>query len=197
MHRPAPSPQRPRGGLAAVLALSVSLALLAGCATSSSGTGKVKVWQQEEFEPGETFSRMFDASVAQTCEAARRALLSQGYIVTVLRPDAINGSKNFQPGGESHVQITFNIVCTDDGAHGKLSSAYVSALQDRYALKKSPNSASVGVSAIGSVSIPFASTDDSLVKVASETIPAGVFYDRFFALMARHLKELQSDDDSE
>ncbi|MBO3717587.1 MAG: DUF2242 domain-containing protein, partial [Candidatus Accumulibacter sp.] len=28
---------------------------------------------------------------------------------------------------------------------------------------------------------------DSLVKVASETIPAGPFYDRFFALIQRNL----------
>ena len=55
----------------------------------------------------------------------------------------------------------------------------------------------MGVGALGSVSIPVSATEDSLVKVASETIPAGVFYDRFFALMARHLKELQSDEETE
>ncbi|MFM2404415.1 MAG: hypothetical protein RL223_2295 [Pseudomonadota bacterium] len=123
MPRPTPSPRPRRLGVAA--ALAVALTLVGGCGTTSS-SGNLKVYQQEQFEPGETFSRMFDASVSQTCEAARRALLSQGYIVTVLRPDAINGSKNFQPGGEAHVQITFNIVCTDDGNQGKLSSAYVS-----------------------------------------------------------------------
>ena len=35
---------------------------------------------QEEFASTATYSRLFDASAAQTCEAARRALLSQGYI---------------------------------------------------------------------------------------------------------------------
>ncbi len=63
------------------------------------------------------------------------------------------------------------------------------AIQDRYALKKSPNSATVGVAAFGSLSIPLAASDDSLVKVASETIPAGPFYDRFFALMQRNLAQ--------
>ena len=37
--------------------------------------------------------------------------------------------------------------------------------------------------------MPLSSTDDSLVKVASETIPAGEFYDRFFTLMQRMLRE--------
>jgi hypothetical protein len=43
------------------------------------------------------------------------------------------------------------------------------------------------VSAIGSLSLPVSSSDDSLVKVASETIPAGAFYDRFFGLIERYL----------
>lgn len=165
---------------------AAALALAAGC---NSTAPKVKVYQDEGFESSETFSRLFDASVDLTCEAARRALLSQGYVVSMLKPDAINGTKSFQPEGDVHVQIEFHVVCAADGNGGKLATAYVSALQDRYALKKSPNSASVGVSAIGSVSIPFMSSDDSLVKVASETIPAGPFYDRFFTLMHRYLRE--------
>jgi hypothetical protein len=180
MHRPNFLPLLPR--LAAVAAL----VLIGGCTTTPT---KIKVYQSEGFESGEAYSRLFDAPVEQTCEAARRALLSQGYVVSVLKPDAINGTKSFQPEGDVHVQIEFHVVCASDGGDGKIATAYVSALQDRYALKKSPNSASVGVSAIGSVSIPFMSSDDSLVKVASETIPAGPFYDRFFTLMHRYLRE--------
>jgi hypothetical protein len=166
------------------LAAVAALVLAGGCTTTPT---KIKVYQDEGFESGEAHSRLFDAPVEQTCEAARRALLSQGYVVSVLKPDAINGTKSFQPEGDVHVQIEFHVVCASDG--GKIATAYVSALQDRYTLKKSPNSASVGVSAIGSLSIPFMSSDDSLVKVASETIPAGPFYDRFFTLMHRYLRE--------
>jgi hypothetical protein len=64
----------------------------------------------------------------------------------------------------------------------------VNAVQDRYALKKSNTSASVGLSVFGSLSLPIGSSDDSMVKVASETIPAGVFYQRFFALVDHYLK---------
>jgi len=87
------------------------------------------------------------------------------------------------------VQIVFNVVCAPEGGEGKVAMVYVNAIQDRYALKKNPNSATVGVAALGSVSIPLTATDDSLVKVASETIPAGPFYDRFFALMQRNLPQ--------
>jgi hypothetical protein len=45
----------------------------------------------------------------------------------------------------------------------------------------------VGVGAIGSLSLPFTSSDDSLVKVASETITSAPFYDRFYKLLQRYL----------
>ncbi|KAG1239788.1 hypothetical protein G6F68_018292 [Rhizopus microsporus] len=61
------------------------------------------------------------------------------------------------------------------------------AVQDRYALKKSPTSASVGVGALGSVSLPFGSNDDSLVKVASSTVTDAEFYRRFFQRLQQYL----------
>jgi hypothetical protein len=60
---------------------------------------------------------------------------------------------------------------------------FANALQDRYALKKINNSASLGVGVLGSVSMPIGSSDDSMVKVASETVSAAKFYERFFALV--------------
>ena len=171
-------------------------ALLSGCSgLGEPGLGssrKVSVYQYERFQADETYSRLFDASVDDTCEAARRALLSQGYVINAgSSAEVINGSKRFQPDGEVHMEISFNVVCVPEGSGGKLSTAYVSALQDRYAVKKSTNSTSLGVSAIGSISVPLSSTQESLVKVASETIPAGQFYDRFFALMQKMLREQQ------
>ena len=168
------------------LAAILLLGLLSSCGSTRSS---VAVYQNEGFEANETFSRLFDADVDATCEAARRALLSQGYVLSTLKRDFISASKNFQPEGEVHVQIVFNVVCAPEGGQEHVSTAYVNAIQDRYALKKSPNSATVGVAALGSLSIPLAASDDSLVKVASETIPAGPFYDRFFALMQRNLAQ--------
>lgn len=177
---------------ALLLAGAVTAALLlAGCETTREAR-KVSVYQREGFENTETYSRLFDADVADTCEAARRTLLSQGYQISSAKPDFVSGMKNFQPDGEVHMQISFNVVCLPEG-RSKVATAFVNAIQDRYALKKSSNSASVGVGALGSLSIPLSSTDDSMVKVASETIPAGVFYDRFFALMQHYLSDLADE----
>jgi Uncharacterized protein conserved in bacteria (DUF2242) len=168
--------------------------LLAGCGLMGTPTDKSrKVYQGESFAAEETFSRLFDADVESTCEAARRALLSQGYVISRAETGVVRGAKHFQPGGEMHVEIAFNVVCVGDGPKQQVATAYVSAQQDRYALKKNPQAASLGVSALGSISVPLSSTEDSLVKVASETIPAGEFYDRFFVLMQRMLRENTSE----
>ena len=66
---------------------------------------------------------------------------------------------------------------------------FANALQDRYALKKVNNSASLGVGVLGSVSMPIGSTDDSMVKVASETVSSAKFYDRYFALVELFLPQ--------
>ncbi len=156
--------------------------LLTGCATPMKAFAS-----QEEFSSTVTYSRLFDATAAQTCEAARRALLSQGYIINTAREDLVAGQKSFQPEPESHLQMEIRVVCAPDSSDGKVSLGFVTALQDVYALKKSNNSASLGVGAFGSVSLPFSSSNDSMVKVASKTISSDSFYDRFFDLVRRYL----------
>jgi len=174
------------------IAALCAVAAIAGCALPPGvGRSPPSVYQQERFQSDETFSRLFDASVQDTCEAARRALLSQGYIIAVARSDAITGSKRFQPEGEVHIEISFHVVCVPEGMDGVLATAYVSAQQDRYVLKKLPNNTSVGVGPFGSISVPLSASEDSLVKVGSETIPAGQFYDRYFALMQRLLGDMR------
>ncbi|RYY89416.1 MAG: DUF2242 domain-containing protein [Comamonadaceae bacterium] len=167
----------------------LSALVLAGCAGTSS---RRVSYETEEFDSTTTHTRSYAATEAQTCEAARRALLSQGYMITAANPDLVTGRKSFQPAPEVHVEVEFRAVCARDtgiGAKGSPRStiAFVTALQDRYSLKKTNNSASVGVGAIGSLSLPFSSSDDALVKVASETLTDERFYDRFFALMDRFI----------
>ncbi len=167
-------------------ALFLALAL-AGCGT---GSPKRVVYDPEEFDSTTTHSRSYPATDAQTCEAARRALLSQGYLITASNADLVTGRKSFQPANEVHVEVEFRVVCARDlsaKAGQRQSIAFVTALQDRYGIKKTNNAASVGVGAIGSLSLPFSSSDDSMVKVASETLTDERFYDRFYALIDRFL----------
>ncbi|CRM30383.1 MULTISPECIES: DUF2242 domain-containing protein [Pseudomonas] len=160
------------------LGLALVLAGAAGCSSP-----KTAIYEHENFDDSGTFSRDYPVSDVAACEAARRALLSQGYIITSSDPKLVAGNKSFQQTGETHLQISFNVVCAADGKGSNHSTMFANALQDRYALKKVNNSASLGVGVLGSVSMPIGSTDDSMVKVASETVSAPKFYERYFALV--------------
>ena len=161
--------------------LMSAMMLAAGCSSS-----KQAVYDHEHFDDAGTFSRSYPATDLSSCEAGRRALLSQGYIITSSDPKMISGRKSFQQTGDTHIEISFNLVCAADAAGGT-STMFANALQDRYALKKTNTSASLGVGVLGSVSMPIGSTDDSMVKVASETVASAKFYDRFFALVENFL----------
>jgi len=111
---------------------------------------------RESFDSGDTFSRTVDGRPGDACEAARRTLLSQGYAIARSDEAQVEGNKNFQPREDDHEQLVLRISCAPRGSQ---TLVFVSAVQDRYALKKSPTSASVGVGALGSVSLPFGSND--------------------------------------
>ncbi|MBN6152733.1 DUF2242 domain-containing protein [Xanthomonas sp. AmX2] len=148
---------------------------------------------KETFNSDNTYSRSYPVTPALACESARRALLSQGYVVAKATADAVEGTKNFQPKEDSHEQLELRVSCVP---HGQDEAwVFVSALQDRYALKKNATSASVGVGVLGSVSLPVGSSDDSLVRVASSTVQDGDFYKRFFERMAQYLPKAKPAED--
>ena len=168
----------------AATGLAAATAALAGCVSASAP----KTFEvQEDFGSVSTYSRMFDATPAQTCEASRRALLSQGYVISSSRTDMVEGHKSFQPEAESHLQMLVRVVCVPESGDGRVSLGFVTALQDTYALRKTNNSASLGVGSLGSVSLPVSASSESMVKVGSETISKETFYESFFDLVRRYL----------
>ncbi|MCC4587937.1 DUF2242 domain-containing protein [Xanthomonas sp. NCPPB 1067] len=166
-------------------ALLGTLATLAGCGGSKGDS----MLMRESFNSDDTYSRNVAATSPQACEAARRVLLSQGYAVTRADAAGVEGSKNFQlKEAEQSEQLNLRISCAsqDDGK----AQVFVSALQDRYALKKSSTSASVGVGVLGSLSLPVGSSGDSLVRVSSTTVQDAAFYKRFFERLNSYLPKV-------
>ncbi|KMQ80722.1 hypothetical protein BPMI_02515 [Candidatus Burkholderia pumila] len=160
--------------------------MLAACGGRSATTPS---YQQELFSSGPSpFAHNFDATVNKTCEAARRALLSQGFLTTTAQADSVDAFQH--TAADQHVVVSFHVVCTAGENATNTSIAYVKAVQDGYALKKSDMSASVGLSVLGSLSLPIRSNNDAMVKISSETVPAGKFYDRFFSLMSHYLNTM-------
>ena len=166
------------------LALLPCFLALAACSTTP-----MPKFQDELFSSGTSpFTRTFDVSSTDACEASRRALLSQGYMTTLVRPDTVDATKNFQPASDAHFTVEFHVVCTAGEDATNTSIVYVNAVQNGYALKKSDTSASVGLSVLGSLSLPIRSNSDAMVKISSETIQAGKFYDSFFTTVALYLR---------
>jgi len=171
-----------RSSVFGALGLALVLAGVSGCSSK-----KAAIYEHENFDDSGTYSRSFPVSEAGSCEAARRALLSQGYIITSSGSNQVAGNKSFQQNSDNHLQISFSVTCAPDSGDEQRSTMFANALQDRYALKKSNTSASLGVGILGSVSMPIGSSDDSMVKVASETVTAPQFYERYFALVESYL----------
>ena len=166
-------------------------ALLAGCARlpeSMPGLDRNLQFTPNDFDSASMYTRHVLDSQANTCEAARRALLGQGYLVNTATADTVAGRKYYQPHHDVHYDVQMRVVCAPEGQGDARTSVFASALQDRYVIKKVNNSASLGVGGVGSVSLPVSATDDTLVKVGSETITDAQFYDRFFQLFERYVR---------
>ncbi|WP_244922871.1 DUF2242 domain-containing protein [Paraburkholderia silvatlantica] len=168
---------------AALAVITVTLAAALGAC--SSPKPKFQEDQLLSTAPSQ-FSRSFNYASTDACESSRRALLSQGYMTTMTRNDSVDATKNFQPTLDQHIVVEVHVVCTPGDA-SNTSMVYVNAVQNGYALKKSDTSASVGLSILGSVSLPIRSNSDEMVKISSETIQSGPFYSRFFDLVGRYL----------
>ena len=167
-------------------AVVVVASLLAGCAVPELPTlsdPPPPVYQSERFEATSSHAHRYTRAAEDVCEGARRALLSQGYVLSRNDRVVLVGSKFFQPDKDRHVELKLQVTCVPDDAADRAANAYVTAWEDQYVVKKSTSSSSLGVSALGSISLPMGSSEDSLVKVGVQTVRDPAFYDRFHALI--------------
>ena len=156
-----------------VALLVVLTGVLAGCSSPKPA------FEKEDFAQSDTYSPDCSAGSAAACDAGRRALLSQGYNIDRFESARVTGHKNFQAEDGQHTQISFNIECAADSGSNERATVFANAVQDRYSIKRTANSASVGVSVLGQVSMPFGASDDSLVKTAKPGVSRPQFYDGF------------------
>ena len=77
------------------LSLALPLLTLAACGGKAAPTPS---YQAEMFSTGASpFARNYDATSQETCEASRRALLSQGYMTTMTQPGSGERLEVFVP----------------------------------------------------------------------------------------------------
>lgn len=158
--------------------------LVAGCAAPSTPLSALSVYPKESFGADTPFEYRIKADSESACEAGRRALLSQGYQVEQKAKALIQGHKAFQPSKEHHTRLEINLVCLEAEPGAII---YASAKQTYFELKASNTSAGLSVSGMGSISLPWVSSSENMIKVGEETIADGDFYRRLFVLLNRHL----------
>ena len=157
---------------------------LSACSVFSSRK-KDDSYKLEHFTPDSPFEQSFEISPGPACEAGRRALLSQGYLIDETKPDLVRARKFFQPNRETQIQLTFSLSCL---AEGEGSVVFANVRQLREELKANAASTGLSVTGIGSLSLPFGGNNESLVKVGEETVTDAEFYGRFFALMQSFIR---------
>lgn len=164
--------------------LSVLLAtvLLYACGGSA-------VYVQESFDHDSPFRMRADGDAALVCESARRALLGQGYLIEQASGEGLKARKAIKREDQPNTFIEMHVACLPEPVG---STLFATGLLSTYALKKSSSSASVGLSAVGSISLPIGQSADSLVKVSEETIDDKEFYSRFFGAVGSIQQEMQS-----
>ena len=166
-------------------AAAVVLVAVAGCSTNDAS--RTPADYQPELFDADTYTSRYRSPPAQACEAARRALLSQGYAITQAKADRVQALKYFQPHPERHVELEFQVVCAPEDNTGNSSVVFASGRMDQFAMRRVKNSASLGVGGLGSVSLPVGAAMDSMVKISSQTLTSKNTYDRFFSLLNKHL----------
>jgi hypothetical protein len=161
--------------------------MLAACGANSARI------TQDSFSADSPYKSRLDSNSTVACESARRALLGDGYIIDISSKENVKGRKAYRTESDRSTFIEMNVVCAQDPDG---SMVYANGVLSTYDVKRSGASASVGVSALGSVSLPFGQSAESMVKTSEDTIREKEFYRRFFnavkVVMAR-IKEARKN----
>jgi len=170
-----------------ILFLTLCVAFQSACSNQAAYIG-------ESFSNDSPFKLKTDRDTAQACESVRRALLGQGYLIDLASSEEVKARKATRGEGKQNAFIEMNAACVPD-SNG--STVFATGVLSNYAMKMSSSSASVGVAAIGSISLPIGQSVDSLVKVSEETIDDTAFYKRFFSAVETILGEIEADKPAE
>ena len=159
-----------------LLPVLLSCLVLGACGSTKAP----RSYQSETFTSETPFQYYSSREAEGACEVGKRALLSQGYQIDDEKPRNIRGEKYFRPRPDEATRLSITLVCLPSSLGAVI---YASALETQFEMKAKGSSAGVSVSALGSVSLPWAIDKDTLVKVGEETVIAPDFYQRFFDLI--------------
>lgn len=138
-----------------------------------------------------TYQKQVSEDAQTACAAANRALLGDGYLTEPTGGDKVKGRKAYRTEGDRNTIVEVTVICLPDPTGG--STLYANGLRSTYELKKSATPASIGVSVIGSVSLPIGQNVDSMVKTSDETITDRGFYQKLFNAVEGVLNSMRQE----
>lgn len=148
------------------------------CALSACSSTKEKP-NEEAFLSSTPFSKTLAGSSESVCWSAKRAFLSQGYILERSDTLILTGTKTYQKDEETSVQVRLQTTCVDN--KNGTSTVFASASREVSKLQQVKQSVAAGVSIL-TVTVPAGSALE-LQVIRRETIQDPTFYGGFYQLV--------------
>lgn len=154
------------------------LMLVAACG------GPTRYAPNEEFAADARHQRDFSVAATTLCDAARRVLLGDGYLVSRTENLSLVGAKEFQIEEQQHAILSVHANC-EQRVGG--STLYVTATEDHYDVKAIRQSSSIGFPMVAPIYYGTQSEANGQVKTHGETVGERGFYERFYRAVQRQL----------
>lgn len=161
-----------------ILVLTLTSLFIAACSSPKTYA------EREQFHSDSRHNRNYAATEGMVCEATRRALLRDGYIVEKIAENNLTGAKEFQIEDGRQAQLNLYATCAQRAGGATL---FVTATEEHFDVKTSRQSTSLGVPIIAPISISKESQVDHRVKTRGETITDRDFYERFYRAVQQEL----------
>ena len=160
------------------LTLLLAAQLLAAC----GGAGSYA--QREEFASEARHRRDFAVAAPSLCDAARRAMLGDGYIVTRSEDGPLLGGKEFQVDENRHAILNLYVNCEPRAGGATL---FVTATEEHFDVKATRQSSTIGFPVLAPLYFGTLREAESQVKIRGETITENAFYERYYRAVQREL----------
>ena len=156
--------------------------LLAACG------GDTAHYRGEDFAGDNSHRREFSVSAANLCNASRRVLLGDGYVLEAAAEATaprLVGTKEYREEKNRHSVLQVHVAC-EGGTTG--ATLFVTAVEHHYDVTTSRQSTGIGIPMVGPVTVNTKSESEGQVKTGGETVTDRDFYERFFRAVQQELK---------
>ena len=139
--------------------------------------------RNEDFQGDPRHRRDFSQAAEPLCDAARRVLLGEGYLVeSEASALTLAGAKEFREEDNRHGVLRLHINCAERSGGATL---FVTATEELFEVKTNRQSTAVGLPLLSPISVHSKSESEGPVKIGGETVSDRNFYEGFYRAVQR------------